>query len=233
MRLAIMQPYLFPYIGYFQLMYAVDRFVIYDDVTYIKQGWINRNRIMVNGDPHMFTLPLRNAGSNTLIHEIAVGGVEYAKWRDKFLRTLIQAYSKAPFRQEVITMVEHVLPAVDTMLIEILLKSFTEVLNRLNIQLDMVRSARKYANSHLAATDRVIDICQQEEAGTYINSVGGKELYDKNTFANHGLELKFLRSRPLAFQNVYTQLQGMSIIDLMMWNDPQWIKEQLKAYDLD
>src|SRR5687768_13108726 len=104
MKLAIMQPYLFPYIGYFQLMHAADKFVVYDDVNYIKGGWVNRNRILVNGKPHMFTLPLKNAGSNIKINEIEVSGGELMKWREKFLRTLQQAYAKAPFKNDVIAL---------------------------------------------------------------------------------------------------------------------------------
>ena len=59
MKLAIMQPYFFPYIGYFQLIKSVDEFVIYDNIQYTKKGWINRNRILVNGTDYLISLPLK------------------------------------------------------------------------------------------------------------------------------------------------------------------------------
>ncbi|MDR6194877.1 WbqC family protein [Siphonobacter sp. SORGH_AS_0500] len=94
MTLAIMQPYLFPYIGYFQLLNAVDKFVIYDDVAFINRGWINRNSILNNGKAQLFTVPLKEASQNKLIHEISIDTDQ--KWRDKLLKTIQQNYKKAP-----------------------------------------------------------------------------------------------------------------------------------------
>ncbi len=59
MKLAIMQPYFFPYIGYFQLINTVDEFVVYDNIEFTKKGWINRNRILVNGKDEYITLPIK------------------------------------------------------------------------------------------------------------------------------------------------------------------------------
>ena len=73
MTVAIMQPYLFPYIGYWQLIHAVDTFVIFDDVNYIKKGYINRNNILVNGQKQTFTLELMSASQNKLINDIDIG----------------------------------------------------------------------------------------------------------------------------------------------------------------
>src|SRR5208283_1135183 len=96
MKLAIMQPYLFPYLGYFQLIAAVDKFVLYDDVAFIKQGWVNRNQILLHGKPHLFSVPLQGASSNKTIRDTLVSFHEYPRWKDKFLKTITLAYSKAP-----------------------------------------------------------------------------------------------------------------------------------------
>ena len=107
MTIAIMQPYLFPYIGYFQLLHAVDRFVAYDDVTFIKQGWINRNNILLNGAPHLFTVPLANASSNALISDTEIS--QRVAWQPKLLKTLQQAYRKAPAFAQVYPLIENVI----------------------------------------------------------------------------------------------------------------------------
>ena len=106
MKIAIMQPYLFPYIGYFQLINAVDKFIIYDDVTYIKQGWINRNNILLNGKPFLFTVPLKDASSYKLIRDIEIGN--NFNWKTKLIRTVEQAYKKAPYFKIVIQIFEEV-----------------------------------------------------------------------------------------------------------------------------
>src|SRR4051812_42347879 len=104
MRLAIMQPYIFPYIGYFQLIAAVDAFVIYDDVNYIKQGWINRNRILFNGKDLLFTVPLENASSFKKINEVSVHKHLYEGWKVKFGKSLRATYFKAPYFNEIISL---------------------------------------------------------------------------------------------------------------------------------
>lgn len=93
MKIAIMQPYIFPYIGYFQLINAVDKFIIYDDVNYIKQGWINRNKILLNNEDYLFTFPLKNASSYKKINEIELSENLYSKWKIKFFKTL-EVYKK-------------------------------------------------------------------------------------------------------------------------------------------
>ena len=225
MRLAIMQPYLFPYIGYFQLMHAADRFVVYDDVNYIKGGWINRNRIAVNGEPHMFTLPLRNAGSNVHIDRIEVGGNDYLKWREKFLRTLQQAYAKAPFRDDVITLVTDVLQERPGLLADLLRRSLQAVIERIGIAIEVVPTSSIYGNSDLSGTERVLDICVREQADVYVNAIGGKELYSKEEFMDRRIDLRFIRSRP--------ELPSFSIIDVMMNVPPGRVLVMLGAYDLE
>lgn len=220
-----MQPYLFPYLGYFQLMHAADRFVVYDDVNFIKGGWINRNRIAVNGQPHMFTMPLLNAGSNINIDRIEVGGGEYLKWRGKFLRTLQQAYAKAPFRDEVIALVQDVLVEDRILLTDLLRRSLHAVIGRLGISIDVVPSSSVYKNSGLSGTDRVLDICAREKANVYVNAIGGKALYSKQDFRDRGIDLRFIRSGP--------ELPSLSIIDVMMSVPPERAFEMLGTYDLE
>ena len=234
MTLAIMQPYLFPYLGYFQLMHAADRFVVYDDVNYIKQGWVNRNRILVNGAPLMFTLPLAEASPFATIDQISVHGKVYAHWRGKFLSTLRQSYSRAPFQEPVLALVERVLLPGSPMLREVLLAGLQEIHRYIGATAALVPTSRAYANGHLAASARILDICRQEGATAYVNAIGGKYLYNKEEFSEAGINLHFLRSRlPEYKQAKGPFIPGLSILDVMMWNPPEQITEWLAEYDLE
>lgn len=103
MKIAVMQPYLFPYIGYFQLLNAVDMFVVFDDVNFIKKGWINRNNILVNRQKYLFTVPLKDASQNKLIKEVQIAD---DGWQEKFLKTVAQSYKKAEFFDEAFALIE-------------------------------------------------------------------------------------------------------------------------------
>lgn len=218
MTIAIMQPYFLPYIGYFQLISAVNKFIVYDDVNYIKGGWINRNRLLVNGAAQMFTVPIRDASPNRLICELDV--IDKPIWRDKFLKTVSQAYSRSPEFKNVFPLLEKIVrhPAIN--LSEYLVNSLLEVCGYLNISTQLVRSSRCYGNANLKSQERVIDICLRENAARYINSIGGSDLYDKSDFKKKGVELTFLRPRLTEYrQGKSPFIPWLSIVDVLMFND--------------
>ncbi|MBO9636811.1 MAG: WbqC family protein, partial [Siphonobacter aquaeclarae] len=177
MKLAIMQPYLFPYIGYFQLLKTVDKFVLYDDVAFINRGWINRNKVLVNGKEQLFTIPLREASQNKKILEIDIDDTQ--KWRDKLLKTLQQSYKKAPQYAAVYPVIEEILQTPATRIADLIAVSITLLANYLSISTEIVPSSTIYANQHLKGPERILDICLQEGASEYINPIGGMELYDR------------------------------------------------------
>ena len=233
MKVGIMQPYVFPYIGYFQLISAVDRFIAYDDVTFIKQGWINRNRILANGSSLLFSVPLSGAGSYTLIRDVNINKALYSGWRKKFCKTLEQYYRKAPQYQKVLPMIDIVLAAVPQQVSAFALHSIKVVCAYLAITTEIVETAVNYNNSHLKAEDRVIDICRQEGAKTYINAVGGQELYSHDHFAANGIELKFLKSREISYkQHEHPFVPWLSIIDVLMFNSVDETRNMLYDFEL-
>lgn len=232
-KAGIMQPYLFPYIGYFQLIHCVDRFVIYDDVNYIKQGWINRNRILVNGKAHLFTLPLQNASSFTRIHELSYGGAVYIQWRNKFLRTLEQAYRRAPYRDDILAMVSSVFHFEGGMCIDLLESGLRKVCERIGVKTEMVKSSMHQNDQHLSGQERVIDIVLKEGAVHYVNAIGGMDLYQNADFKRYGLKLSFLRSLAMEYgQPEEMRVANLSILDVMMWNAPSVIQHMLEQYEL-
>ncbi|MCF2444581.1 WbqC family protein [Dyadobacter sp. CY345] len=231
MTIAIMQPYIFPYIGYFQLINAVDKFVIYDDVNFINKGWINRNQILVSGKPHLFTIPLKDASQNKLIHEVELGIDE--PWKKKFLKTIQQSYQKAPTYQKVFLLVEEIVNFQCENIAELTLYALKKVCAHMNIHTEIVTSSRVYNNSDLKAQERILDICRQENASHYINPIGGMELYEKNKFEKEHIRLDFIKSvaSPYPqFKNAF--VPWLSIIDILMFNDEENIAKLLKEFEL-
>ena len=231
MTIAIMQPYIFPYIGYFQLIDAVDKFVIYDDVNFINKGWINRNNILVSGQAHLFTIPLKDASQNKLIYEVELAVND--PWKKKFLKTLQQSYLKAPNYQKVFLLIEEIVNFEAGTIAELTLHALQKICGYMNITTEIVPSSSVYNNTELKAQDRILDICKQENADHYINPVGGMELYDKSKFAKENIQLNFLKSvaSPYSqFKNAF--VPWLSIIDILMFNDTESINTLLKEYEL-
>jgi hypothetical protein len=235
MKIAIMQPYVFPYLGYFQLINTVDVFVFYDDVNYIKQGWINRNNILVNGQPLLFTIPLKKQSSFIKINEVMVNENICKKWQNKFLRTLKQSYSKAPFFEEVFPIVENVFTWSDEeiQISKLAINSVVEVCNYLDINTKIIPSSTIYENHNLSGQERVIDICNQEKGSHYINPIGGQKLYEQSFFKENNLDLNFIQSSKIEYKQFGEGFTPwLSIIDVIMFNSAEDVKNQLKEFRL-
>lgn len=231
MKLAIMQPYLFPYIGYFQLMNAVDKFVILDDVNYINKGWINRNRILVNGKAHLFTVPLKEASQNRQIRNIEVA--DDGKWRDKYLKTVELSYKKAPYYSSVFPILMNIILSATQSISELTRQSIIEINQYLNIGTIIQETSAVYDNRQLKAEDRIIDICKREGADQYINPTGGTELYSKEMFKRDGIDLLFLKSKPQRYGQFDNEfVPWLSIIDVLMFNSKEEIMDYLSSFDL-
>jgi len=228
MKLAIMQPYFLPYIGYFQLINAVDKFVIYDDVTFIKQGWINRNRIILNDKDFLFTLELKGASSFKEINKVEVG-----KNRLKLMKTFYQAYQKAPYFEEVRPILNSILNSLESNLSKYLFYTIELINDYLGIKTKLLISSEIDKNNTLRGQEKVIEICKNLDASIYINSIGGKELYSKTDFAASEIDLFFLQPYKieyLQFRNKF--IPWLSIIDVMMFNSKEEINTMLSNYEL-
>jgi hypothetical protein len=227
-RLAIMQPYFFPYLGYFQLMAKVDTFVLYDDVNFINRGWINRNRINLNGEPHLVTVPLKQASQNRLIYDIELG--DDATWRAKLIKTLRQAYARAPQFERVMPLIDEIVLHSARNLADYLLHSLTRLRDHLGLDTHIVGSSRRYENASLKAQERIIDICLRERTDIYINSIGGLELYSPHNFDEARLKLQFLTPSLPAYTQCGSEfVAGLSIIDVLMCNDEASVKQMLQG----
>jgi hypothetical protein len=229
-----MQPYLFPYLGYFQLMRAVDRFVVYDDVAFIKQGWINRNRILINGQPSYFTIPIKHASSFAPIHDTLIDDQgQHARWIEKTLKTIDNAYRRAPQFGLVFPLVEGVLMKPTNRVVELAVASLRAVADLLEIPAEWVESSARYGNAHLKGEERVLAICRAEQATDYINAAGGRELYGYDRFEAEGVRLHFLQPRQVEYRQFnHPFVPWLSIVDVLMFNPVETVRTFLGACDL-
>lgn len=169
MKLGIMQPYFLPYIGYFQLIKAVDKYVIYDDVNYIKKGWINRNNILCNGQAHLFSISLRGASQNKLINEIEISD-DFSKFR----KMIELSYRKAPYFEEVFKLLNSIIDYPNKNLSLFLANSIKEICKYLSIDTEIIFSSEIEKNNDLKGQEKILEICKILQAKTYINAIGGQ-----------------------------------------------------------
>lgn len=232
--ISVMQPYLFPYIGYFQLLHISDVFVFYDDVTFIKQGWINRNRIMVNGNSNTFVVPVQKVSSYRDIRETLIHQALYVRWRQKFFKTVIQSYSKAPYFNQVMPLLKTVFtePAPSS-IAELAQNSILATCEYLNISTPIKISSNNYPNTkHLNRSARLIQMAHQEGCSKYVNTKNGSSLYSHSDFSSAGIDLKFIQYSNLSDVNSTNPDSLLSIIHLMMHSDVQAIRTELDNYSL-
>ena len=233
MRIAVMQPYFFPYLGYFQLITAVDKFVLYDDVNFINRGWINRNNILIGGKASLITIPLKAASQNKKICDIAV--TDDMKQLDALLKTIYLNYRKAPFFDPVYALLSTLFSNAEryVSISSLCFESIRLVCDYLQIKTVIEPTSVIYNNGQLKAQERILDICQKENASVYINPIGGIELYDDSFFRSHGIELYFLRMIAEPYpQNIDNFVPYLSMLDCLMFNDKQSVSNLLGKYTL-
>ena len=229
MKLGIMQPYFMPYIGYWQLMNIVDKYVIYDDVNYIKGGWINRNRILINNQVKYFNVQMEGASPNKLINQVSV--TNNRKILEKDLRILEAAYSKAPYFKEVLPLMKSIILSGETNLALFIKKSFEVVCEYLSIDTEFVLSSDLNKNDALRSKEKIFEICKILEADEYYNAIGGQELYSFKDFDNQGIKLKFIKTENIEYKQFNNEFYpNLSIIDVLMFNSVQDIKKYLNEY---
>lgn len=227
---AVMQPYFFPYVGYFQLMQAVDVFVIYDDVQYINRGWVNRNRIRGSASSVWLTMPVQKAS-----RDLAINQRYYAFSDGDAIRRIQQClsanYARATFYSEAAPLIsgylgfgESNVSTFNSFLLMGLAKKF-------GITCRFLKSSEIDKPIGLRGQAKVIDLCHRIGATHYVNPIGGRELYDAASFDAAGLRLSFLRTNasPAKFAG---EPQHLSIIDGLLREGVAGCQAQLPFYEL-
>lgn len=230
MKAAVMQPYLFPYIGYYQLVCSSDVFVFYDDVNYIKRGYINRNAILLNGSAHRFTLPVPGASQNVLINTL-----KFSEDVSKILLTIDQAYKKSNYYSQIMPLIEKVLTQKDREITSLCMAGVEVVFDYLGLQKPkLLRSSDLKYDRSLSAADRLIEISKLNGCSVYVNSPGGRKLYNKEHFQEKGVKLQFINPEISEYsQNSGEFVPYLSMIDVLMWNEKSEAIKLLDSYGLD
>lgn len=227
-----MQPYFFPYIGYFQLMKSVDKMVIYDNIKYTKKGWINRNRILVTDKFDHITLPLKKDSDQLNIIDRYIAD-DFPKEKLKLLNKIKGAYSTAPFYSECSSLLDKILSFNNLNLFHFIFNSLILLREYLDIDVQFIISSSLEIDHTLKSSEKVKAICKYLNAEIYINPIGGIELYDKEEFKAEGIELKFLKTKDISYKQFDNEfIPNLSIIDVMMFNSKDKIREMLNEYEL-
>lgn len=232
MKIAIMQPYFCAYIGYYQLINSVDKFVIFDNIQYTKRGWFNRNRILDNGTDRMFTIPIKkdNRYLNVNLRFLADNSI---KERYRILKQIQTLYKKAPFFSQNYPLVRRFFIQEINNLFDFIHFSVVELCIKLDIKTQIILSSSLDIDPKLKSQDRIIEMCKCLKTDIYINPIGGEELYDKKAFKKEGIDLKFIKSKYIKYPQFERKfIPWLSIIDVLMFNNIEQVKSYLEEYDL-
>ena len=227
-----MQPYFFPYIGYFQLINAVDEFIIYDNIQFTKKGWINRNRILVNHKEDYFTLTLKKDSDFLNVNQRFLSDT-WPIERKKILNRIVESYRKAPQFAKVYPMLENCLNTDKSNLFDFILNSLKETLTFLSVPTKITISSSIEIDHELKSEEKVLAICKVQKSSTYINPIGGIELYSKEKFEKNGIKLQFQKSNSIKYSQYKNEfVPCLSILDVLMFNTPEEINIMLYQFQL-
>ncbi|MEH2024835.1 WbqC family protein [Nostoc sp.] len=227
-----MQPYLFPYLGYFQLINIADKFVIHDDVQYIKGGWINRNRILLNREAYLFTLSIKNDSAFLNINQ-RFFTENFDKERRRLLNIVELSYRKAPYYSNIKKLLDSILSVDEMNISRMITHSLKIICDYLDMSTEVYFSSELNKDNTLKGEERVISINKCLGSDHYINSIGGEKLYSREVFKKNDIKLSFLQPRFVEYSQFDNQfVPWLSIIDVLMFNDKQKVQKMLNEYDL-
>lgn len=230
MRVGIMQPYFLPYIGYFQLLNTVDRYVIYDNIQYTKKGWINRNRILQNGKDALISIPIEKDSDYLDIKDRRISANFDKK---KLINQIRESYRKAPYFGEVMPVMEGIINYDENNLFCYIYNSVSQICSCLNIETEIIVSSTLDIDHSLKGQDKVIVICKKTGATDYYNAIGGQELYNAEDFKKENIDLHFVSTNPIEYKQFKNEfVPHLSILDVMMFNSVERVKEMLEDYKL-
>lgn len=215
MIVALMQPYFFPYIGYFSLMAAADVFIAYDNVQYTRPGWINRNRILRDGAPDWWTAVVADAP-----HTLDINQRHYRDWpaqRRRLIDLVAQRYRRAPHHVSGLALIEQALPADEDNVARCNTRLLSTLAGALGLGCRIERASDLPHDVKARGVDRVLSICAARGASTYVNSPGGMALYRTADFASRGVALRFVQPEPEPYpQASQPFVPWLSIVDALM-----------------
>ncbi len=233
MKIAIMQPYFLPYIGYYQMIKIVDKFVVYDNIEFTKKGWIHRNRMLQNGKDVYFTLPLKRDSDYLDINERSISD-SFKTEKNKMLNRVKSNYQKAPYFKNFYPIVEDIFNYNNTNLFKFIFNSIKQINSFLNIDTEILVSSTLGEDlRQLKSTVKVIEINKRLKSTQYINAIGGRELYSREIFSSHNIKLQFIQSKPVEYKQFNNDfVPWLSILDVLMFHSAEEVNHMLSNYEL-
>ncbi len=232
MTIAIMQPYLFPYIGYWQLINAVDTFVLYDNIEFSKKGWFHRNNILLNKQKTLFSIPLKKDSDSLDVRNRFISN-EADKQITKILAQIENSYKKAPYFNDIFPLIKTIFMYNEKNLFQYIYNSIILLCEYLDIKTTIVISSTIDINHNLKSQEKVIAINIALNSTQYINPIGGRELYDNQVFQKENIQLNFLESDvPVYKQFDNDFMPYLCIIDILMFNSIEDVKKMLSEYEM-
>jgi hypothetical protein len=197
--------------------------VVYDNIKYVKSGWINRNRMLRNGEPVTFSLPLKGASDRLDVRDREIAS-DFGP--HKLLNQIKGAYGQAPQFGPVFPLIERIVRCEDTNLFRFLHQSIRALCEFLGIGTEIRVSSGIGIDHSLKKQDKVLALCRALGAVSYVNAIGGMELYSPEDFRREGIELKFVRSRPFEYPQLGAAfVPFLSIIDVLMFNPTEAVRD--------
>lgn len=228
MRLGIMQPYFFPYLGYFQLIHAVDNFILYDNVQYRKSSWINRNLYLLDGMKKYFTLPLKKGST---FSDIKYRFISENFDRKSFAEKLKSAYSMAPYFLDISPLLDEIIHNEEQNLSKYVNNSIIKISQFLDIKTNFFLASDIDIDHKLRGQERILAFCKKMNIKEYINTIGGEELYDRSVFEKEDILLNFIISQNIEYKQCKEKfLPSLSILDVLMFNSKANCKKLLNMY---
>jgi hypothetical protein len=231
--IAVMQPYLFPYLGYFQLIAAADVFVLGDDLQYVRSGWVNRNRILHNDEARLITFPLKKDRFELQINQRQLCD-HFSDEAERLIRLLTESYEQAPYFAQVMPLVERLIRFPQQNIALYAEHAIREMCAYLHIVTPIMRSSDLILGNPLDKQERIIRIAHTFEATTFITPEGGSVVYDRDHFARNRLLVRFFRMTPVEYRQFRQPfVANLSIIDVLMFNCVEQVQRMLAEYQLD
>lgn len=230
-----MQPYFFPYLGYFQLINLTEKWIVFDDVNYIKRGWMNRNRVLKpeRQDWQYLRFPVEKFSRGTKIKDIKIKNNE--NWKSKIIRQLEHYEDVAPYYNETINVIKGAFNTDTESLTKLNSRCLEKVCDFLKIEFSYsISSQNNYDYSDVDNSDEwALEISKQENADMYINPIGGKDFFEPRKYRDNDIEIKFLKIGDIKYSQKNSEfISNLSIIDVMMFNSRKEIKDMLNNYRL-
>jgi hypothetical protein len=254
MKLAVMQPYFFPYLGYFQGINAVDKYILYEHFNYPIEGWMNRNRLLMKfNQPFFFNALIKDKSPFKKIHQIEL--LEDNQWKKKILKALFFNYKGSAYFDEIYSLIEKIVFFESKFLYDYNANGIKSISKFLEIKTQISSENNNYVqlenelynlvsdnpffkplinlNILEKKVARIITICKMEKINTYINAIGGRDLYNKNIFKEYGIDLFFIETNQYSYKQFSNEfISHLSIIDVLMHNGKEGTKKLIENYNL-